>query len=392
MTLKLGDKLATKVSVRKQILIASGAMIALIVILGGFKFLQISRAIAEHASFAPPPDAVTSYVATEVEWPRTLTAIGSLAPKQGVTLSAEEAGRVSRIAFESGAVVKQGDVLVELDTAVEEGTLVAAQARSDRAKASFLRAQKLRTANAVSEDVLEDAESQYRQAEATVQSITAAILRKKVYAPFDGRTGIRMVNIGQFVDPGTAIVPLHALDPMFMNFSLPQQVIGELSVGLKTTLQLDAFPGEVFIGEITAINPQVSDTTRNIDLQATIPNPQERLRPGMYARVTVNLPGSEKIVAIPSTSISYAPYGDTVFIIEKMKDPQNPEAPEYLGVRQQIVEVGRKIGEQISILKGLPPGTEIATSGLFKLRPGAKVKVNNELAPSNELAPQPQDT
>lgn len=374
---------------KKQIIWAVTGVGLLILLLAGVKYFQISKAMAGHKSFSPPPEAVTSIIAVEQEWPRTYAAVGSLTASQGASLSAQSPGEVKQIHFESGELVKKDQILVELDASVEEAQLRAAVATRDRSVHDLSRAESLRMNSVNSQSELEAAQASAREAQAMVTSLEATILRKKVVAPFDGRAGIRAVNIGQYVNPGDAIVPLYVVDPLFIDFTLPQQAVEKLSTGIAVNIAIDTYPGEAFEGRLTAINPQIDVSTRNVQVQATIANLGERLRPGMFAEVSVVLPQTDRIIGIPGPSISYAPYGDTVYVIEKMK---NPAGQEYLGVRQQIVTLGHSRGNQVAVLKGLTPGQEVVTSGAFKLRPGAAVTVNNQFAPSNELAPKPADS
>lgn len=379
----------TPPSTKKQILVTAGIILAVVVVLAVIKYFQIAAAIAQSKAFAPPPESVTSIVTTETSWPKTLEAVATLNAEQGVTLSAEEAGKVVRVAFESGSAVSKGDLLIELDTSVEEANLAAAVAKQEWTERQLTRSQRLRASNAVSQEVLDDALSQKRQADAEVESLRALIAKKKITAPFSGRTGIRLVNVGEFVAAGTALVPLHSLNPLYADFSLPQQDVASVAVGQRVEIAVDAFPGQNFSGVVSAVNPQVDASTRNVAVRATIENPEEKLRPGMFAQAKVVLPGEETFIALPATSVQYAPYGDTVYVIEKMKDPQGNE---YTGVRQQVVKLGRRQGEQIAILNGLKPGEEIVTSGVFKLHSGAAVRVNNDFAPGNSLSPSPADT
>lgn len=362
--------------------IAGGIILLLAVV----KFVKVSRAIAEHSNFRPPPEAVTSVIAAETQWTQRLSAVGSLAPVQGVMLSAEESGKVVRISFESGAMVAKGDVLVELDTVLEEANLAGARARREKAAKELVRVKNLRATNIVSASDLDKAESEARASDAEVAGLEAVIARKKIVAPFAGQTGIREVNIGQYLSPGTPVVPLQGRENLYANFSLPQQSLTQIAEGQVVEITVDAFPTEVFKGTVHAINPQVERTTRNVDVQATVGNTSGKLRAGMYVNVNVILENSDTLIPLPATSISYAPYGDAVYVLEQMK---GPDGSEYLGVRQQIVQLGMKRGDQVAVLKGIKPGEQIATSGLFKLRPGAAVSVNNNFAPSNELAPQP---
>ena len=374
---------------RKQIKTAAIGIGAFIGILAFVKYWQISSAIAEHANFAMPPESVTSVITKEEFWDQTLNAVGSLAPVQGAVISAEEPGTIAKVTFESGARVKKGDPLLELDSSVEEANLKEALAGVDWAEKKYRRIQDLRKSKTVSQESLDDAQSEFQKATAVVESLRSKIAKRRIVAPFDGQAGIRTVNIGQYVAAGTPLFPLFTIDPIYINFSLPQQYVGVLAVGQKVNLKVDAFPDQVFEGAINAINPQVTDSSRSIELQAIIPNKDEKLRPGMFANVSVVLPTQDKVIALPSTSINYAPYGDTVYVIEKMKDPAGKE---FLGVRQQVVKTGNKRGEQIAVVSGLKPGDEVATSGLFKLRPGAPVAVNNSIAPGNSLTPTPADS
>lgn len=374
---------------KKQILITLAIVGAVVVVLGLIKYVQISRAIAASQAFGPPPEAITTVIASQSIWPRTYSAVGSIAPENGVTLSAEEPGKVARIAFESGAEVKMGDILVELDTSVEEANLNAAMAKLEGAQRDLARAQRLRSTNAVSQETLDNALSTARQNEAEAQSLRAIISRKKISAPFAGRTGIRLVNVGQYIAAGTPVVPLHSLDPMYIDFSLPQQDVPALAVTQSVEVRVDAYGDRVFPGAISAINPQIDSSTRNVSVRATIPNTDQALRPGMFADVRVILPQTDAIISLPATSISYAPYGDTIYIVEQMKGPNGKE---YSGVRQQVVKLGRRQGDQIAVLEGLKLGEQVATSGIFKLRPGAAVLVNNNFAPENSLAPKPPNT
>lgn len=376
-------------STKRQILIALAAVGSVVLVLALVKYLQVSAAIEQSKAFAPPPEAVTSTVAAETSWVRTLEAVGTLTPEKGVTVSAEQPGKVVKINFESGALVQHGDVLVELDTSVEEANLESALARQNWAQRQLARAQRLRQSNAVSQEVLDDAVAQAQQASAEVESLRAVISKKKIAAPFTGHTGIRLVNLGQYVAAGAEIVPLHSLNPLFVDFTVPQKSIADISSGQSVEVSVDAYRGTVFSGVISAVDPQIDENTRNVHVRATVPNPDGKLRPGMFGQVKVLLPREDTIIALPATSIQYAPYGDTVYVIEPMKDPTGKE---YLGVRQQIVTLGRRVGDQVAVLSGIKPGEHIATSGLFKLHPGAAVVVNNSFAPSSELAPKPADT
>ncbi len=361
-------------------------------IIGGLAYLKyrnVSKAIAEHSNFAPPPESVTSIIAAEEVWQDAITAIASVASSQGVTISAEEAGKVVKINFESGVPVKAGEVLVQLDTSTEEAQLRAAEAKLDLAKVNLTRTRNLRPSNAVSQSEVDNWNFQVKQGEAEANEVRTVIAKKTITAPFSGRTGIRLVNAGQFLKQGDPVVPLHALDPVYVNFTVPQQRMGEIVEGQTVLVSIDAFPNEKFEAKVSAINPQVDASTRNLEVQATLPNPSEKVRPGMYASVSVILAKEEKVIVLPGTAINYAPYGNSVYVIEPTKDKDGKDT---LTVRQQFVTTGATRGDQVAIRSGITAGAQIATSALFKLRPGGNVIVNNTVTPGNSPAPKPTDT
>jgi membrane fusion protein (multidrug efflux system) len=366
-----------------------GTFVLVVAILGFVKYRQISAAIAANKSFAPPPEAVTTVVAQQVEWSNTLDAVGSIAPVQGVTLSADLPGVVAKVAFNSGARVAEGQVLLQLDTRQEQAQLASAQAQLDLAKVNLDRAQKLFDQKAIAQSDFDLANAQYKSAEAAVGQAQASIDRKTIRAPFAGVTGIRQVNLGQYVNSGDAIVTLQAMDAVFMNFSVPQQDFRALTLGSPVDATVEGSKDSVFHGKVTAIDPVVNDATRNVSVQATFPNPRGELKPGMYATVRVVVGEGQPIVSLPSSAINYAPYGNSVFILEDMK---GPDGKSYRGVRQQFVKLGRAMGDQVAILGGVKAGDEVATSGVFKLRPNAAVKVNNTVMPSDSTAPKPADS
>lgn len=392
-SLFVGLQAAVRPKILSLIITPMGKMLAgmfvIILSLAGFKAWQIMRAIAQHSSFAMPPEAVTSLAVQEMSWLPEIEVIGSLEAYQGVTLKSEESGKVAAITLESGASVKKGDILAQLDTSVEAAELKSAEAREELARVNYARAEKLFKSSAMPASSFDTAKSELKQAEGNASAIRATIERKTITAPFNGRAGIRMVNLGEYVSQGQAIVPLYMIDPLYLKLSVPQQQLDRISVGQTVKFAVDAYPGELFEGKINAINPQLDTATRNVEVQATVPNPTEKLRPGMFAKVSIIGAEAQKVLAVPVTSISYAPYGDSVYVIEKMR---GPDGKEYDGVRQQIVKLGPKRGDFVSIVEGLRASDVVVTSGVFKLRPGAAVLVNNSVMPSAEIAPQPSDT
>ena len=360
--------------------------IVVVITLGAVKVAQIKQ--ASSMPHIVPAMAVTTIEATAVAWQPVINAIGTLAPVEGVTLSADADGVIVKIAAENGAAVKTGDLIIEFDTSVEEAQLNAAEARLSLAKLQNGRAAELATKNTISAAEADAATAQLNQSAAEVMALKATIDRKHVRAPFDGRVGIRLVNLGQFVARGRALVPLQNLDPIYVNFTVPQRQLSALSIGQKIGLRVDAFP-EPFAGVISAINSEVDPATRNVSVQASLANPQEQLRAGMFVQVEVELPPGAPQVVLPATCIAYAPYGNSVFIVEKMK---GPDGTEYLGARQQIIKLGATRVDLVAIESGVKPGEQVVTAGVFKLRNGVHVQINNSVQPSADAAPKPANT
>jgi membrane fusion protein (multidrug efflux system) len=373
----------------KRMVLMLSVLAVFLAILGFVKFKQFQAMAGQAAAFAPPPEAVTTVVAQQEEWPVTLKAIGTAAPVQGVTVSADLPGIVESIDFESGRRVRQGEVLVQLDVRQEKAQLAAAQAQQELTRVNFERMQNLVTDGAISRADYDRAAAEQKQAEARVGEIRATIERKTIRAPFSGILGIRQVHLGQYLSAGDPVVPLQALDPIYVNFGVPQQDAGQLHVSRQIRVTADNLPGVTMPGRVTAIDSVVDETTRNVKVQATLSNPDGRLRPGMFTRVEAAIGGTESVIALPASSISYAPYGDSVFVVADLKDQSGKT---YRGVRQQFVKLGSGRGDQIAVTSGLKPGEEVVTSGVFKLRNGAAVHVNNEVRPANSPAPKPEDS
>ena len=374
----------------KKVFLTLVGLLLLVGALAGAKVFQFKTMFAAGASMVPPPETVTATEVRPDTWQPVLSAVGSVAAAQGVMLSAEEAGTVRHIAFESGATVKTGDLLLQLDTSVEQAQLRSAAAAADLARANLARARDLRAKNMVSQADLETAEAQTKQADAQQDNIRAVIGKKTLRAPFAGRTGIRQVNLGQFVNTGDPIVTLQAVDPVHVDFFLPQQRLAQLSVGMTVRVTTDAFPDQRFEGKLTVINPEVDTATRNVRLQATLDNPQGWLRPGMFVNVAAALPLLEKVLMIPATAVLYAPYGDSVFIIEEKKDEKTGVVGKVLN--QKFVHLGKTRGDFVVVTSGLEAGQTIVTTGVFKLRNGMAVVVNNQLAPDFQIAPKPANS
>ena len=373
----------------KRMIVMLAATISIVAALGFVKFKQIQTAIAQGAAFQMPPDAVTTIVAAEERWPATLTAIGTVAAVRGVTVSADLPGIVDRIAFESGQAVHEGDVLARLDTRQEQAQLAAAEAQRELARVNFERMQGLLDEQVVSRAEFDRATADLRQGEARVGEIRSAIDRKTIRAPFSGLLGIRRVNRGQYLSAGDSLVTLQSLNPIYVNFGVPQQAMAELRSGRDVRVSSADGTSAAFTGHITAVDSIVDQATRNVQAQATFPNPGGLLRPGMFVQAEVTLGGGSAIIPLPASAISYAPYGDSVFVVTDLKDPNGKT---YRGVRQQFVKVGTGRGDQIGIVSGLKVGDEVVSSGVFKLRNGAAVLVNNKITPANSSKPQPENS
>ena len=369
-------------------------LVLFLALVAGFGFVKFSQiqgfiTMAKSGAFEPPPTAVTTDVAKRTEWQPTLESVGTVTAVNGVTVSTDLAGIVRQIAFESGNKVREGDLLVHLDTTQEEAQLHSAEAQRDFAAVSLKRDKDLVEKHAISQSDYDNADAVFRQNQASVDQFKALIARKTLRAPFDGVAGIRQVNLGQYLKEGDMVVTLQAFDPIYVNFSLPQQDLSKLVIGEPVQLRVDAFPDQTFNGTITAINSLVDQATRNVQVQATFANRDLRLRPGMFAKVSVILSERQNVVAIPATAIHYAPYGDSIFVVSELKDPQGKE---YKGVREQFIKTGQARGDMIAVVSGLKPGDEVVTSGVFRLKSGAHVKVNNQVKPGSDLVPNPADS
>ena len=374
---------------KKPLLLAILAVLLVAGVLAGIKALQIGKMIDQGKAFVPPPEMVTSFQVQPQSWTRSLVAVGSLAAVQGVTLAAEAPGKIVAIAFQAGSNVRAGDLLVRQDTSVEEAQLPGAEANEVLAKANLTRAAALVQDQAIAQAEYDSALATHSEAMAEVARLRAVIAKKTVRAPFAGRLGIRLINLGQMLKEGDPIVSLQSVDPIFADFTLPQQTLALLRTGLDVAVTTDAYPGEIFPGKLTALNAEVDAATRNISVQATVANPRELLRPGMFVRVTATLPEQDEVLALPATAVLYAPYGDSVFIIDDHRDEASGRTGKK--IRQQFVRLGEKRGDFVAVVSGLTKGDTVVSTGVFKLRSGQEVVVDNTLAPSFSLEPKPEN-
>ena len=371
---------------KKRILFAVLGLVVVIGALAAVKALQIRAMIEQGKKAVLPPETVTTAVARVESWETSLSAVGSLTAVQGVTVAAEVAGKAVEILFTPGAKVGNGDLLVRQDTSVEEAQLPGAEAQVNLTRTVLARDVEMLVEKIISQADYDIAVANHQQAVAQRDAIRAAIGKKSIRAPFGGRLGIRQVNLGQILREGDPVVTLQSLDPIFVDFALPQQELSRLRVGLPVRVTGDMLPGLSVDGRVTTVSPLVDAETRNLRLQATVANPQEKLRPGMFVNVTVGLPVRNKVVAIPATAALYAPYGDSVFVVQ---DDGKEKGGKVL--RQQFVRLGERRGDYVAVTEGLKEGETVVSTGVFKLRNGQPVVVDNRLAPEFRLAPSPKD-
>ncbi|MEW8645114.1 MAG: efflux RND transporter periplasmic adaptor subunit [Candidatus Thiodiazotropha endolucinida] len=336
-----------------------------------------------------PPETVTSDQVRSQRWPNTVKATGSLVAVQGVIVTAELGGKIEEIAFESGDRVKQDDLLVRIDVSAEQAQLRSAEAAAKLARINLDRNRDLRANKTVSQADLDTAEANFKQATAQVDNVRATIAKKTLRAPFAGQLGLRQVNLGQIVEQGTPVVTLQTIDPIYVDFSLPQQQFSILEPGTEVHVTTDAAPEKVFSGRIIAVNPEIDQMTRSVRVRATLSNQSELLRPGMFANVEVMLSDDEEVLAIPATAVLYAPYGDTVFVIDEVEDEKSGE--KQLVLRQQVIRLGASRGDFVAVVTGLEEEEKVVTSGVFKLRPKMAVIVDNALAPEAKMEPAPEN-
>ena len=372
-----------------------GLLIALPIVGGliGIKVLQFSAMGEAAAQQVMPPEPVNAIEVRETQWQPRVASVGTVMAVQGTVVRTEAEGIVREIHFEAGSHVNAGDLLVQLDVDVEKTQLRVAEAAAELARASFKRAKDLIGKRNISQADYDQASITLKQSLAQVDNIRALIEKKTLRAPFAGTLGIRSISVGQFLDKGSEVVSLQSLDPVYVDFSVPQQQLGDLSQGLMVSITSDAYPDHVFTGEISALNPDIDPATRNVRVQATLANADGRLRPGMFVEVSLTLAQTNKVLIIPATAVLYAPYGDSVFVIEEDKKDKtdNTNSKPALVVRQQFVRLGERQGDFVVVTKGVSAGDQIVSTGTFKLRPDMKVSIDNSLAPEFKLAPTPEN-
>jgi len=377
-------------------LIMVGGVILLVALLALGKFIQIRHLIASIPK--PGPQTVTATKVGMLEWQPQQSAVGTLVAVRGVDVTTEIAGMVRSVEFKSGQDVKAGQVLVQLNAASDIAQLHALQAAADLAASVLARDQRQLAAQTISQAQIDADKADLRNKKALVEQQQATLEKKTIRAPFAGRLGITAVNPGQYVNPGDKIVTLQTLDPIHVDFYLPQQQLSGLSVGQTMALGSDAFPGIHFAGTITAINPRVDPATRNVQLEATIANRKHQLLPGMFANISVNMGEKKRYLTLPQTAITYNPYGSTVFVLKpaasknaKANANEEPNGNAQLEAQQVFVTTGPTRGDQVAILGGLNEGQQVVTSGQLKLKNGTPVVIDNSVQPANNPHPAPQE-
>jgi membrane fusion protein (multidrug efflux system) len=425
-----------KPSTKKRMFIMIGLVLLLIVVIAGIKALTIYKMIS---GMKPPPPATVSTIKTAYsEWQPALTAIGSLRAARGADLALDVAGLVTKVNVQSGDEVKEGQVLLQLRDSEDVAQLHQLEAAAALAEVTFGRAKQQLAVKAISQADYDTAAADLKAKQAAVQQQQVNVAKKQLRAPFAGRAGIVTINPGAFLDSGKMIVTLQQLDPVFVDFHLPQKNLGELHVGQKVTLSLDAFANKSFEGELSAISPKVDSDTRNVQVEAKVPNPERTLTPGMFTNASVEVGEQQRYLTLPQTAIVYNPYGETVFIVKKKsefdkaqaalakgndakgsdakaqpapkdagkdkdgkdkdakdkdsKDKGQPQLPpDALVVQQVFVTTGATRGDQVAIVKGLDDGAEIVTSGQIKLKSGSPITIDNSVQPANSANPAPQE-
>ena len=368
----------------KRMFIMLGAVLLLIAVLALFKFLQIRTLIANIPK--PQPQVVTAMQLEAQEWQPQFNAVGSLVAARGVDLASEVAGLVRQVAFSSGQDVKAGALLVQLNADAELAQQRALQQAVGLATTVLARDRRQFEVKAVSQAQIDADEADLRAKQANLAQQAALIAKKAIRAPFAGRLGITTVNPGQYLSPGDEIVTLQALDPLKVDFNLPQRQLSGVRIGQRVGLSADAFVGKRFVGKVTAISPKVDPATRNLRIEATVANPDKLLLPGMFVHVDVDTGDKRKYLTLPQTAITFNPSGSTVFVVEPAKGANARPT-----VKQVFVTTGPTRGDQVAVLSGVDEGQQIVTSGQIKLKNGTEVVIDNKVVPANDPNPTPQE-
>jgi membrane fusion protein (multidrug efflux system) len=376
----------------KRMLIMLGCVVLLIAVLAGGFFLHIQKLIA--SSPKPSPQTITAAKVESLEWQPQLSSVGTVMPVRGVDVTTEIAGLVRHVNFKSGQEVKAGELLVQLNDDSDVAQLNSLQAAADLAVTVLNRDKQQFAAQAISQAQVDSDAADLKSKRALVEQQKALVEKKAIRAPFSGEIGITTVNPGQYLNPGDKIVSLEKIDPIYIDFYVPQKQVGGLSLGQTLNLSNDAYPGVNFAGKITALNPKIDATTRNVQVEATLSNPKHQLLPGMFANVKVDMGEKKTYLTLPQTAITYNPYGSTVFIIkpdDKKDAKKDDKGNTQLVASQVFITTGLTRGDQVAVLTGLQAGQEVVTSGQIKLKNGTPVVVDNTVVPANSPNPTPQE-
>ena len=385
MTTRADKKPST---LKRMIWVILGTL-ALIAVIVGIKVLLVMRMI--HSMPQPGPVTVSTVKASEQAWQPALNAVGSLRAANGADLAAEVAGLVTDVNLKSGQEVKKGQLLVQLRDGDEVAQLQQLQANAELSKITLERARKQLAAQAISQADFDTAQADTKARQAAVAQQQVVIAKKQLRAPFDGRAGIITISPGDYLAAGTTVVTVQQLDPLYVDFNVPQGELGRLKVGQPVTLSLDAYAGRSFSGKLSAINPKVDTSTRNVQVEATVPNHDQTLTPGMFAKVSVDVGQQRTQLTLPQAAIVYNPYGDTVYVVQPSKGKDAKGKPNPPTVKQAFVTTGDSRGDQVAILKGISAGTEVVTSGQMKLKNDAPITVDNRVQPADSASPTPQE-
>jgi membrane fusion protein (multidrug efflux system) len=361
------------------------AFIALAIIFGGI-YLVKAKQFEPPPPFAFPPETVTSAKAELQNWEQKLSAVANIRAVQGVQVSTEIPGILTHIHFKSGQYVEKGAPLIELDTSTEKAELESALARAELADINLNRAKELRQKNTIAQSELDAAVAEAKAARSNVEALEAIISKKQIKAPFTGKLGIRLVNIGEYLNPGTPIVSLQNLDNVYVNFNLSQKDLSKVKKGQLLRVYSDAWPDEVFTGKLSVIEPAIESKTRSLQLLGTIPNPDEKLRPGMFVNVEILDDQKREVLALPATSVYYRSYGDVIFVIKDSDKTKDQKV-----VEERFIKTGETLGDYVEITKGVEAGDEVVTSGVFKLSNGRPVRVDNDKSLAFSTHPTPEE-
>ncbi|MEW5836517.1 MAG: efflux RND transporter periplasmic adaptor subunit [Pseudomonadota bacterium] len=378
-----------KPSTAKRMLWMILGTLALIAVIVGAKVLLVVRMI--HSMPKPGPVTVSTVKASEQEWQPALDAVGSLRAANGADLATEVAGLVTDVHLRSGQDVKKGELLVQLRDGDEVAQLQQLQANAQLSKLTLERARKQLAAQAISQADFDTAQADYKARLAAVAQQQVVIAKKQLRAPFNGRAGIITISPGDYLAAGTKVVTVQQLDPLFVDFNVPQGELARLKVGQAVRLHLDAWPDRTFSGRLSAISPKVDTSTRNVQVEATVPNHDKTLTPGMFAKLTVDVGQQRRQLTLPQAAIVYNPYGNTVYVVQPSQGKDEQGKPNPPTVKQAFVTTGDTRGDQVAILKGIAPGTEVVTSGQMKLKNDATITVDNSVQPADSANPAPQE-